>query len=263
MKKNYDQEIVKQNVPMEPIPKEVRAKYLRPGELLSIQEKFPVAFQPLGTIEWHGRQNPLGCDSIKVEKLSVAVAEKVGGVVMPTLYFATDAYRDVGHGIGLGMDAAAGFQLPGSFYSIDADLYKKLVINACQNYLARGFKLVVLISGHNAMTQDNVLSEVCYTFKEDDREPVCFIMEFSPLPDGHPLKQGDHAAYYETSMMLFHNEELVNMNANKNQQIESLAIAGDRPYSDASAEDGAAFFEAQVEAVSEYVKSKLQDILNK
>ena len=46
MKKYYDLEAVKNAIPFEPIPDEVRAQYLRPGEILSIQERFPVAFQP-------------------------------------------------------------------------------------------------------------------------------------------------------------------------------------------------------------------------
>ncbi|SEN87501.1 hypothetical protein [Paenibacillus sp. OV219] len=51
MRKHYDAAKVKSEVPLEPIPAaEVRALYLRPGELLAIQEQFPVAYQPLGTL---------------------------------------------------------------------------------------------------------------------------------------------------------------------------------------------------------------------
>lgn len=50
---------------------------------------------------------------------------------MPPMYFSSDACRDCGMGYGLGMDPAAGFQLPGSFYQIDTELLKKFMLNAC------------------------------------------------------------------------------------------------------------------------------------
>ncbi|WP_164545749.1 hypothetical protein [Paenibacillus albus] len=49
MRKHYDAARVRGEVPLEPIPAEVRAQYLRPGELLAIQEQFPVAYQPRHT----------------------------------------------------------------------------------------------------------------------------------------------------------------------------------------------------------------------
>ena len=116
MKKYYEPEKVKAAVGLEPIPEEVRIQYLRPGELLSIMDKFPVAYQPLGTIEWHGRHLPLGIDALKSEMLCIETAKRTGGVVMPPIYFGTDTFRDTtGNGLGMGMDPWAGFLLPGSF----------------------------------------------------------------------------------------------------------------------------------------------------
>ena len=101
MKKYYQPEKVAEMIPREPIPDEVRALYLRPGELLSIQDKCPIAFQPLGTLEWHGRHNPIGCDSIKAEQLCIETAKRLGGVVMPAIHFSNDAYRNIGKGQGM------------------------------------------------------------------------------------------------------------------------------------------------------------------
>jgi hypothetical protein len=57
MNKLYEPERVREAVPSEPIPSEVRAQFLRPGELPAIQEKFPVVFQPVGTVEWQNEPN--------------------------------------------------------------------------------------------------------------------------------------------------------------------------------------------------------------
>lgn len=263
MKKYYEFEKVKKAVPFETIPDEVRAQYLRPGELLAIQENFSVAFQPIGTLEWHGRQNPIGCDAIKAEMLCISTAKKIGGVVMPPFYFSTDVYRDCGNGYGLGMDPEAGFQLPGSFYQIDTSLLKNFILNACQNYLQRGFKMVVLVSGHNPSIQQNLMDEVCYSMKTDEgQEPVIFTMEYTVIEKGNPRRVSDHAAGYETSMMLHLAHDRVNMKANDMQEIPDLGIGGRTSYLDASKEEGMACFELQVEGMSKFVTKHYQKLIS-
>ena len=48
-----------------------------------------VAYLPLGTLEWHGPHMPLGADGIQSKELFIRVAEKVGGVVLPLLFYGT------------------------------------------------------------------------------------------------------------------------------------------------------------------------------
>ncbi|MBP3963987.1 creatininase family protein [Paenibacillus lignilyticus] len=262
MRTYYEADKVHNEIPYEPIPDEVRAIYLRPGELLSIQEQFPVAFQPLGTLEWHGRHNPLGVDSLKAEHLCLEAAKQAGGVVMPAIHFAADAYWDAGFGIGYGMDATAGYQLPGSFYAIDTALFAALLLNACRNYLNRGFKLVVLVSGHNPSIQQNVLDEVCYHCKSPDGfEPVCFTMDYLLMEADDPRRASDHAAGIETSMMLHLNKDRVNMEANAGHAREHLGIGGSMPYSDATAEEGELRFNLQVAGLVKFATERHQRLL--
>ena len=259
MKKFYEPEKVKRMVPLEPIPDEVRIQYLRPGELLHILEKFPVAYQPIGTVEWHGRQNPLGCDAIKAEALCIAAAKNTGGTVMPPVYFATDAYRDLGNGMGCGMDATAGFQLPGSFYKMPNPLLKDFLKAACGNYLARGFKLVIIVSGHNAVAQQHLLDELCYEMKAaEGSEPVCFTMEYAVLEKDDPRRHSDHAGFYETSMMMLLAEERVNPRANDNCESPELAVNTRQPLADASAAEGEAYFRLQVEGLTKFARGRLE-----
>lgn len=261
MKKYYEPERVKKIVGFEAIPEEVRIEYLRPGEILSIQESFPVAYQPVGTLEWHGRQNPIGCDAIKAGRLCVEAARLTGGVVMPAIFFATDAYRDIGRGTGYGMDAAAGFELPGSFYPIPEELLKKFLINACKNYLARGFKLVALVSGHNAIRQQYALDEVCYAMKTDEgAEPVCATMEYAVLERGDPRRHSDHAGFYETSMMMLMTDR-VNMSANDGKELPELAVNTGRPLAEANAAEGEIYFKLQVDGMVRFVNEKYKNLL--
>lgn len=262
MEKFYNIERIRKEIPTEPIPEEVRAQYLRPGELLAIQEQFPVAFQPLGTLEWHGRHNPLGVDAIKAENLCVAAAKEVGGVVMPALYFAADAHWDTGYGVGYGMDATVGYQLPGSFYKMPTNLLKNVLLNACRNYLNRGFQLVILVSGHNPMIQQNVAEEVCYVLKSPEgREPVCFTMDYTLIEEGDPRREADHAAGIETSLMLHLNEERVNLAANDGHERPDLGLLGDMPFHEATVEEGEARFRLQVDGLVRFAQTRLQRLL--
>jgi len=260
MKTYYENKVVEKHVPKEPIPSEVRAQFLRPGELLARIDALPVAFAPLGTLEWHGRQNPIGCDAIKTEAICIDVAKKIGGVVMPPLYFGVDAYYDAGYGLGYGMDPTAGFLLTGSFYRLEPPIFVAILENACRNYLARGFKMVVLLSGHNPPIQINMMNEVCAKFQTaDGHEPVTALFEFGAWDKNDPLNVPDHAGFYETSLMM-HITGRVNMETNYGQENPELGIGTTLPVNDASDENGRLILDAEVESIITYVHEKFAQL---
>ena len=45
-----------------------------------LRERCPVAYLPLGTLEWHGLHNPVGLDALKAHALAVRCARSGGGV---------------------------------------------------------------------------------------------------------------------------------------------------------------------------------------
>jgi len=63
---------------------------LLPHEFQQRLQAKPVAYLPLGTLEWHGPHLPLGSDSIQSEGLMVACARQLGGIVLPPLYLGPD-----------------------------------------------------------------------------------------------------------------------------------------------------------------------------
>ena len=261
MERNYKPEIIKKMIPLEPIPAEVRTQYLRPGELLSILEKFPVAYQPIGTLEWHGRHNPLGCDTIKAESLCIETAKRTGGAVMPPIYFGTDMIRDIDGGQGWGMDGAANFQLPGSFYRLPDDTLKSFYKAVCENYLARGFKLVIIVSGHNAKVQQDLFDELCKEMKiSEGKELVFFTMEYKVLEDGDPRKHSDHAGHYETSMMMLMTDGRVNPRANDGCEIPELAVGTKRPLAEASAAEAEEYFKRQIDGLVKFARNCLKQV---
>ena len=72
--------------------KKVLYEELLPEELVQRVQEMPVAYLPLGTLEWHGPHMPLGADGIQSKELFVRVAEKVGGVVLPDAVYGTRPY---------------------------------------------------------------------------------------------------------------------------------------------------------------------------
>ena len=64
----------------------VRYELLRPAEVRSLQEQCPVVYMPVGSLEWHGVQNPLGTDGLKAHAMCCEAALRYGGIVLPTLF---------------------------------------------------------------------------------------------------------------------------------------------------------------------------------
>ena len=64
----------------------VRYTELLPHEFRRRLADRPVAYLPLGTLEWHGEHLPLGSDGIISEGLMVRCARELGGIVLPPLH---------------------------------------------------------------------------------------------------------------------------------------------------------------------------------
>ncbi len=62
---------------------EVRYHMLRPAQIVERRKECPVAYIPIGTLEWHGTHNPLGADTLQAEGIAESAARKGGGLVFP------------------------------------------------------------------------------------------------------------------------------------------------------------------------------------
>ena len=67
---------------------------LTPSEFKERLEKCPVAYLPLGTLEYHGPHLPLGTDLLQGRALFTRAAEMFGGIVMPGITFGIDRPSD-------------------------------------------------------------------------------------------------------------------------------------------------------------------------
>ncbi|MFM8319750.1 MAG: creatininase family protein, partial [Chloroflexota bacterium] len=67
--------------------------HLRPEEILAELSRCPVAYLPVGLIEWHGPHLPMGLDALNAENAARLAAGQTGGLLLPTLYCGTERER--------------------------------------------------------------------------------------------------------------------------------------------------------------------------
>ena len=66
---------------------------LTPKEFRKRLKAAPIAYLPLGTLEWHGEHLPLGSDGIQARGFLEELARRVGGIVLPMLFLGPEMYR--------------------------------------------------------------------------------------------------------------------------------------------------------------------------
>jgi creatinine amidohydrolase len=184
----------------------VRFELLRPAEIIAERQRFPVVYQPIGPLEWHGPHLPYGMDPLHAETVARRVAETAGGVVMPTLYWGTERERrpDLLRTLGFrGDEWIVGMDFPAnsmkSLYSQE-DVFG-IVVRARLDLLVRQeYRLIVIVNGHGAENHLITLDRLANEFSAESEARVLLITAFLPDPDG--VYHIGHADALETSLML-------------------------------------------------------------
>ncbi len=68
---------------------------LTPKEFRERIAEAPIAYLPLGTIEWHGEHLPLGADGLQLKNFLEILAKEVGGIVLPMYFLGPDLSQTV------------------------------------------------------------------------------------------------------------------------------------------------------------------------
>ena len=233
---------------------------LLPHEFVERVNVFPVAYLPLGTMEWHGRHLPLGADGIQSRAVFQRLAATVGGVVLPMLFLGPDkrfpASDTIVH---YGMDhysfeTGCEQQLAGSAYWCDGELFDALLDAVLANLARAGFKVVVA-HGHGPST--TAFSQRTQIFAERWGLSTFTLNELGL--EGVKGIQSDHAATNETSLMMALEPTLVDM-ARLDEDPVPLSIWGTDPRMHASVEYGQALIAANVEQAAQRLQRIVEEI---
>lgn len=115
---------------------EFRYEYLSPQELLDRLRQKAILYLPTGSLEWHNEHLPLGTDTFHAIELCCRMCERIGGAVLPPLWFNTGNCHD--HAVTC---------------HVDEDAYREMVkqiILGFENSVAR---LLVICNGHGGRYQ--------------------------------------------------------------------------------------------------------------
>lgn len=194
---------------------------------------------PLGTLEWHQEHLPLGLDAFVSHELCKKACEYTGGVVIPSLFFGTDREHQTENGILHGMDSKAGRVLEGSVYFIKQGLFKDFLQSILESIALQGFRKAIIVSAHSGTAQQGVLEQI--------QKLTINNLEIIILPGKKFVGGIDHAGRIETSLMLYLNQGLVDMDL-LTEPYEEGTLSGDNPKL-ASKEEGEKRFNQIVEQI--------------
>jgi creatinine amidohydrolase len=167
-----------------------------------------ILFLPVGSTEQHGPHLPLGTDSIQVEHAAALVAERLGGIVAPTINY---GYRSA-------PKSGGGEIFPGTTSLSGATLIG-LVSDILKAFIRHGAKRIVVLDGHyeNNMFLHEAIHRALEESGADDVTilKVLWAEALSPetldraFPDGFPGWALEHAAHLETSAVYAIRPDLV------------------------------------------------------
>lgn len=182
---------------------------MRPDQVVGARASAPVAYVPIGPLEWHGPHLPLGLDGLHAHEVAVRAAEEVGGVVLPTLFAGTETVRPPGPGpqslaaLGLPEDERiVGMDFPR--HSVDSTYFEESafgisVRELVTSLLSAGFRIVILVNGHGATNHQATLRRIATEADRPGLQRVVYHLAF--LPDPEAAGPG-HAAREETAIAL-------------------------------------------------------------
>ena len=234
---------------------------LTPKEFRNRLAEAPIAYLPLGTLEWHGAHLPLGSDGLQSQGFFIELARRAGGIVLPMLFFGPDRAMEAEGRTFYGMDYyrypdVPPQQLDGSAYWLPEDLFVQVLQSVLKQLRRAGFRIVVA-HGHGPSTS---------TFRDHIDEwgrslgLRLFICWRDDESDGLGI-QTDHAAANETSLMMALHPDLVQM-ANLPQDPDQwpLAVGGRDPRQHASPELGRKAIETQAERMADLLAKTLAEL---
>ncbi len=240
----------------------VQYELLRPSEVKSLQVQCPIVYIPVGSLEWHGVQNPLGTDGLKGHAICCEAAQRYGGVVLPNIFLGI-----LGDSRGWGPEGWSGFTVSAN----DQMSMEETIFRTARGLVANDWKVLVGVTGHDVEPQRDAIHDGIQRACHGTDAKGFGIMEGENWTGGASMKYSmDHAGVWESSAMLFAHKERVcldelreQMEATGRTDLETMqmnepeGIDGWNPLKYASAELG----QKIVEFCAERIGKKAVDIL--
>ena len=197
----------------------IEYELMRPPDIVKERDRVPLAFVPIGPLEWHGPHLPLGTDGLHAHEVAVEVARRIGGIVLPTYFVGTETVRlndQQAQGLGIlgfeGTERVVGMDFPEfpvkSLY-FEEGAFAVTVREILRLPKADRYRLIVIVNGHGAVNHQRTLRRLAAEESERPNVWVEYAMAF--LPASPPFSDPGHAEKIETSLMMAMRPELVDV----------------------------------------------------
>lgn len=181
-------------------------KHMRPQEILDAKAEKSIVFLPIGPLEWHGPALPFGVDPQAAEYTAKMLAERIGGVIMPTLYCGTEKERSPEMLDAFGFEDTSqyivGQDFPSntvrSMYSKE-DVFATILREYLRILVQQEYKLIVVVNCHGADGQFAVMDRLSVEFSNETASKVMWCM---PMPHQWDPKIMGHANISETAVQM-------------------------------------------------------------
>ncbi|MHC4104744.1 MAG: creatininase family protein, partial [Planctomycetota bacterium] len=242
---------------------------LTPQEFRDRIAAVPIAYLPLGTLEWHGEHLPIGSDGLQSYGFFIGLAQRVGGIVLPMLFLGPDRMEKV-HGRELyGMETLGqrgpqekqyeNQQLAGSAYWVPEETFRTIIEATLKQLRRAGFRIVV---GHGHGPSTGFFRKHAAVWKKK------FGLETFVCWGGESDRKGmgiqvDHAAMNETSLVMALRPQLVQMH--RLPEVSDrwpVGVSGKDPRIHASAELGHKIIALQTERMAKILRKALANLDN-
>lgn len=220
----------------------VRYEEMLPKEVVAARIKKPVAYLPIGGIEWHGEHNPLGLDTVKAHELCIRAAQKGGGLVMPPLFWGESRKSGLlEYNYNVDGKVTEKMQLPAENFAEgymsdvtpeqENEFYENLLIHIYYQLKSLGFKAIFVLCGHYPLKSP--AQRAAQRFLETNQNIKIYVgIEADPVRDIYP-NGGDHAGKWETSIMYTLRPELVDVSVlGDDRSVKPIGVYGEDPRCD-------------------------------
>ncbi|NQX26624.1 creatininase family protein [Microbacteriaceae bacterium VKM Ac-2854] len=171
----------------------MQAEYLTPAQLDAAIAAAPVAYLPLGSLEFHGPHLPIGLDTLNAHGVCVGAAQAGGGIVLPPVY----------QGLGGGHS-----DYPWTIMMADPSGIRSHLEQTFAKLEAFGVRLAVLFTGHFADEQLAMIDEIAASWNAA-AHPLAVLATGVNRSDA-PIAP-DHAGVFESTLLSAFEPDLVHL----------------------------------------------------
>jgi creatinine amidohydrolase len=224
---------------------------LFPSEFIMRQQQCPLVYLPLGLCEPHGQISAFGLDTFKAEYLCTRVAQRVGGIVAPSMAYHV---HEAGPSAKF-LEEMVGENNP-YMSSVPPYMFYHFFLYQLRSFYNAGFRSAVILSGHGGAHLHD-LRKISRMFQERIGMSIWYGTDFD-LVEG--IYAGDHAGKYEISMLMFIRPDLIDPSK---KPLEDIAGSGGRLAAGKDAGQASKLYGEQISAACEQALSQIAIDLNK